>query len=271
LAVYAASRWASLWLGASAAVAFGIASDEDSRPGWVFAVLALTVVVDSVRGRRQAVKALTTTRAERAVLEERARIARDLHDVVAHSMSMVAVRAETAPYRIKDLSPAAETELREVAATAREALQEVRALLGVLRHGESAPDLAPQAGLAHIDQLAAEVRRAGVPVAVEVSGTARPLRAAVDVGAYRIVREALANGVRHGDGSGVRVDVAYQSDAVHLMVSNAALPGTGRGVGHGLLGMRERASAAGGTLQAGEDVGGRFVVDATLPYDRAGR
>ncbi|MEU3350134.1 sensor histidine kinase [Streptomyces sp. NPDC037389] len=215
-------------------------------------------------------------RSRRTLLEERARIARELHDVVAHHMSVITVQADSAPYRIEGLPDAAREEFGSIAATARESLTEMRRLLGVLRSedtaaGPGAAERAPQPGAERIPQLVEATVRAGVPV--ELSMPELPaLPQAVDLSAYRIVQEALANVVRHAPGSVTRVSVSPDPDGTGLvvLVVNAApeedTPPLETGdTGHGLVGMRERVRLVGGTLDTGPLPEGGFRVAARLP------
>lgn len=262
----------------SAPVVFWTHSQPDTQAGWMTLLGGIVVVFGALRAvrraRREVGQERELTEAERersAVLEERARIARDLHDVVAHHMSMVVVQAETAPYRLTGLSPEASADFAAISETAREALNEVRGLLGVLRSEEISADLRPQPGLERLDELVATAVRAGAEVAVEVCGEARPLRPGVDVGAYRIVQESLANAARHAPGAPVHVEVGYGPDAVSVAVVNSAprAPGPPKagGKGHGLTGMAERAAVVGGELVAGPTTDGGFAVHARLPVE----
>jgi signal transduction histidine kinase len=204
-------------------------------------------------------------RAKRAVLEERTRIAREMHDVVAHHMSMIAVRAETAPYRLPGLPDEAQAELATIATAARAALTDMRRLLGVLRAEDGEAVLrAPQPGLAEIAGLVETARAAGVDVTCELSGTGA-VPATVALTAYRIVQEALANAARHAPDGPVRVDGRGFADRLELSVRNRFTGPVGAEKGHGLIGMRERAVLLGGTLTAGPR-GEEFVVAATLPF-----
>ena len=215
---------------------------------------------------------------EQAVLRERARIARELHDVVAHSVSMIAVQAETAPYTMRDLSPEAAEGYREIAGTAREALVEMRRLLGVLRADAKAePDTAPQPRLDRLPELIDKHRGAGGEAEIAVAGDPRALSATIELSAYRIVQEALTNARRHAPGSRVRVELTYLPDRLAVRVRDdgagageAVRPESAAGSpqrpgGHGLLGMRERATMLGGRFAAGPAAEGGFMVEAELP------
>jgi signal transduction histidine kinase len=213
--------------------------------------------------------------ARSALLEERARIARELHDIVAHHMSVIAVRTETAPFRIPELPEAAKDDLAETSAIAREALTEMRRLLGVLRGADASVEHAPQPGMDRLDALLAAVRGAGLEVDLQVVGPARPLPSGVELSAYRIIQEALSNTLRHAPGAGATVEVGYEPDRLWLRVRNEAPPGRrDRGrppqPGQGIIGMRERAAMLGGHLATGATPQGGYLVEAVLPLDGRG-
>jgi signal transduction histidine kinase len=210
--------------------------------------------------------------ARSALLEERARIARELHDIVAHHMSVIAVRTETAPFRIPELPQAAKDDLAQTSAIAREALTEMRRLLGVLRGAGSGAEHAPQPGMERLDALVAAVRGAGLPVELEVVGADRPLPPGVELCAYRIIQEALSNTLRHAPGARASVEVGYEADRLRLRVRNEAPPGRREPAGpsqpgQGIMGMRERAAMLGGDLAAGSTPEGGYLVEAVLPLD----
>jgi len=266
------------------------------------AFTAAAVAADSMSSRRRAQQALAdqTERTEleqarRAVLEERAKIARELHDVVAHHMSLIAVRAETAPYRLAGLPEAVQAEFGSLSEAAREALTDMRRLLGVLRHDEPAAR-APQPQLSDLPVLIDAARQAGVPVQLAAPPALGQVPSGVGVCAYRIVQESLSNATRHAPGAAVTVSVGQEASAVLLRVANGpggpgGPPGRaadgrkgageagrgpdhrpeadGRGPGHGLAGMRERVALLGGSLTAGPEPGGGFVVSAVLPTGQA--
>jgi signal transduction histidine kinase len=215
--------------------------------------------------------AIAHERARRTILEERARIARELHDVVAHHMSVISIQAEAAPYRVQDPPRELVAALAAIRAGALDGLTELRRLLGVLRAeddpGGTAP-AAPQPTLDRLDDLVAAVRTAGLDVTVAVSGDRRPLPEGVELSAYRIVQESLSNVLRHAPGAPARVDLDYEPAALRLRVRNgparhAAPPSPG--AGHGVLGMRERAAMLGGTLAAAPTPDGGHEVAALLP------
>jgi signal transduction histidine kinase len=238
--------------------------------------VALTVAIDAARGRRGARQQLAVEaahvereQAHRAVLEERARIARELHDVVAHHMSLIAVQAETAPYRINEVPDAVGAEFGAISDAARDALSDMRRLLGVLRNDEAAAR-APQPQIEQISELIDTARNAGVPVDYSLDGAVDGIPSAVGVCAYRIVQEALSNATRHAPGAMVSVQIHRDDDAVRLMITNGpgrsiALLREDPGPGHGLAGMRERAVLLGGALNAGPVLAGGFSVTAVLP------
>ena len=244
------------------------------------AVAILLGVVVRVRrsGARQLAEQERRHSGERALLEERQRIARELHDVVAHHMSVIAIQAEAAPYKTADPPPELVESFGEIRASALAGLTELRRVLGVLRTGGQ--DTTPQPGLADLEALLDSARSGGVSVTATRSGNPVPLPDGVDLSAYRIVQEALSNAMRHAPGSHVRLHLAYRPDALAVEISNdaalravpvlvasgerAAEDGAGGG-GHGLVGMRERATMLGGSLDAGPAEDGGFRVTAVLP------
>jgi signal transduction histidine kinase len=242
----------------------------------VFAAAA--IVVDSIGSRLRIQRALATQtvhtdteRAQRAVLEERTRIARELHDVVAHHLSLIAVQAETAPYRLSQLPEPARAEFGSLSEVAREALTEMRRLLGVLRQDQPA-GLAPQPQLTDLPVLVDTARRAGVNVELSVPDELDKVPPGVGVCAYRIVQESLSNASQHAYGAAITVSVDHDARAVQLRVANgpgitAIRPQDARehDRGHGLTGMRERVALLGGSLSAGPTPAGGFMVSAVLP------
>jgi signal transduction histidine kinase len=211
--------------------------------------------------------------ARRAVAEERLRLARELHDVVAHSISVIAVQSGVGAHVAKTQPEEAAQALAAIEATSRAALTELRRLLGVLRQeGEPQGSLAPVPGLADLDGLLAEVAKAGLGVRLRVEGTPSPLPAGVDLSTYRIVQEALTNVVKHAGPARAQVVVGYGDRDVTVEVTDdgqgvTAPTGDGQArVGHGLIGMRERVAVFGGDLEAGPRPGGGFRVAARLPF-----
>jgi signal transduction histidine kinase len=210
--------------------------------------------------------------ARRAVAEERLRLARELHDVVAHAMSVIAVQSGVGGHVANTQPKEAAKALVAIEATSRAALEELRRLLGVLRQeDEPQGDLASVLGLADLDVLLTEVSKAGLAVKLQVNGTQPQLPAGVDLSAYRIVQEALTNVVKHAGSARAQVVVGYGDQEITVEVTDDGLGvtapvGDGRvRVGHGLIGMRERVQVFGGELEAGPRPGGGFRVAARLP------
>jgi signal transduction histidine kinase len=216
-------------------------------------------------------QAMVDTLQHQAAMGERARIARDLHDVVAHHVSAIAVQAESARLTTEGLPDEGRAYFEAIGQTARDALTEMRRLLGVLRedaNGEPARD--PQPSLARLNELVETARTAGTPVTLTLEGTVVTLPPGVDLCAYRILQEALTNVRRHAPGAEVEVRLEYAPVALRLRVRDHGPGGESPGVdGHGLLGMRERALMVGGTLSTGPADGGGFVVEAELPIKGA--
>jgi len=204
--------------------------------------------------------------AREAVVAERARIARELHDVVAHSVSVMVVQAQAGPRLLGEPEVAGEA-FRSIETVGREALVELRRLLGVLRRGDDEPATTPQPGLSRLDALLEQVRAAGLRVDLRIEGDPVPLPAGVDLSAYRIVQEALTNTLKHAGRAEAEVIIRYRSSAIELEVlDNGTGPSTHlNGSGHGLVGMRERVTLYGGILEAGSRNGHGFAVRARLP------
>jgi signal transduction histidine kinase len=233
------------------------------------------VVGQSMRKRGLAVAELDATQeamAEsiraRTVMEERARIARELHDIVAHHLSVIAIESESARLTSPKLSRDAGNRFEAIASTAREALTETRRLLGILREdtGEAA-DRAPQPGLGDLDDLIERAEATGTHIHLTRKGQSARLPLSIDLAAYRILQEALTNARRHAPEADVDVEVSYRDQALHLRVRDygPGAPGGEPVEGHGLMGMRERATLAGGTFSSGAAEGGGFEVEITLP------
>ena len=216
------------------------------------------------------------TEARAAVAEERARIAREMHDIVAHSLSVMVVQAEAAEAMLEVDPERARRPLAAVQDTGREALTDLRRMLGALRAADDgAPSLAPQPGLAGLDALAEHLRDAGLPVEVRIEGEPRPLPAGVDLSAFRIVQEGLTNVLKHAGPARAEVVVRYDDDAIALRVvddGSGAVNARENG-GHGLVGMRERVAVYGGELTAGPRPAPErgFALAARLPLDPAPR
>jgi signal transduction histidine kinase len=205
-------------------------------------------------------------RARLAVAEERTRIARELHDVVGHSVSVMTVQASAARRLLKPHQEKEREALLVVEQTGREALAEMRKMVGVLRRPEEAPALAPQPSLEHLDKLIEHTREAGLPVELRVEGTPEPLPASVDLTAYRLVQEGLTNAIKHARAEHAEVLVRYGDGHVELSVTDDGTgDGGGESGGQGLVGMRERISVYGGELEAGPLAGGGFRLRARIP------
>jgi signal transduction histidine kinase len=279
---------AGLAAGAGLVAAFHDANVPDITPGFVpfLALLGVGLAANTIHTWKQRVRALeekheAATRL--AVERERARIARELHDVVTHNVSVMVIQAGAAR-KVMDAAPdRAREALLAVEAGGRTAMAELRHVMGLLTmdsvsgmDGDGCPDpaatadLAPQPGLAQLAALTDRVRDTGVPVELTVTGAPAPLPAGVDLAAYRVVQEALTNTVKHAAGARVQVSLDYTPDAVHVEVADTGgTPGApaGSGDGRGLIGLRERLAVYGGTLQAGRRPTGGYRVRAVIPVE----
>jgi len=244
--------------------------------GWMLIALLLGealrsrhALADEAELRAVAAEATRHEEAQRRVAEERLRIARELHDVLAHTVALINVQAGVAAHVLDQQPEQARQALVHIKDASRATLQELRALVGVLREGDEPAPLTPAAGLAALDDLVGTVREAGLAVEVEDQRHDGPLPATVDVAAYRILQESLTNAIKYAGRSDVHVTIAQDAAALRLEVTNggsadAPVP-IATGSGHGIQGMRERVAALGGTLQAGPLPDGGFRVQATLP------
>ena len=243
--------------------------------GLALGLLFLLAVAEVIRARGQRSAALEHSRQEelrRRAGEERMRIARDLHDVVAHNISVINVQANTALHLMDRQPDRARTALTTINEVSRQALVELRSVLGVLRAVDESVPRAPTPGLARLGDLADTAAAAGLAVRIEESGQRDPLAADVDLAAYRIVQEALTNSARHSGGTNATIRIAYREGTLMVEVDDDGAPrspgrpgGQPQGTGSGIAGMTERAAALGGTLQAGPRPGGGFTVRARLP------
>lgn len=247
----------------------GVTTLDHTVPAWIILGGAWGLGY-ALRGRQMQVEALTSHAAdlerqrERAAEAERERIARELHDVVAHSLSVMVIQAQAAERVLEGEQPSAREALASIGSTGRQALVEMRRLVGMLREDDLT--LAPQPGLDQLDVLLAQVREVGMDVSVEICGDRRALAPAVDLAAYRIVQEALTNVLRHAGPASARLVVRYGVDEVELeIVDDGQGSGDQAPGGHGLAGMRERVGVYGGSLDAGGRDGGGFRVRARLP------
>ena len=246
----------------------------------VVAGIAVFLTRGAVRGREllaeaHAARAVSLEqeqelRAQAAVADERARIARELHDLVAHNVSVMVVQAGAERHALGDEQASTREVLASIEQAGRQALGEARRLLGMLRTGEHAGELEPQPGVEQIDLLLGQVERAGLPVALATEGEPVALPAGLDLCAYRIVQEALTNTLKHAGPAHAEVLLRYAPRSLEVAVCDdgrgpVARNGSGSDAGHGLIGMRERVALYGGRLQTGPRAGGGFEVHARLP------
>lgn len=271
---------------------FGALSDTFGSAIPFAAISAATVAIALLLAQRASIRAqlererkvVAVEQGRREVMEERNRIAREMHDVVAHGMSVIQVQASSAKYRLSALDPVVAAEFDDIGATARSALAEMRQLLGVLRNDDAHAELGPQPGLVEIPALVDSVRKTGAPVSLEWSVSASDVAPpAVALAAYRTVQESLSNAVRHSPGATTRVVVTRGEEAVEITVENDAPPvgdpdpaipaypeaSPIRTGGHGLRGMQERIQLVGGILEHGPTADGGFRVSARLPVPAA--
>jgi len=296
-ALYGASVWTGRWgfaAGLGLVGVFWLVSaltfDDASTPassssssgshvralGWLIVpVPSMLLVRSAVRGREVRAQALAARaealeregalRTREAAATERAMIARELHDVVAHNVSVMVVQAGAERSVLDPGAVSTAETLRAIELSGREALVELRRLLGVLRGGED-DVLEPQPTLADVDRLVEQIRQAGVGVTLSVEGETTRLPRGLELSAYRIVQEALTNVLKHAPGAAAEVRLCYEPNAIEIEVRDGGgTPTSPQGTGHGLLGMRERAALHGGSLAAGPEPDGGFRVRARLP------
>jgi signal transduction histidine kinase len=235
---------------------------------WIlgFAVGGKYREVDLAKERAEVAEREREERALRAVADERARIARELHDVVGHSVSVMTVQASAVRRRLDEDQDKVREALEVVERTGREALAEMRRMVGVLRHPEEAPALAPQPSLEQLERLVEKTRESGLPVELRIEGRPVELPTGIDLTAYRLVQEGLTNAIKHARAKRAEVLVRYTGGHVEVSVSDDGLGGgDGDSGGHGLVGMRERVSVYGGDLEAGPRPEGGFRLRAILP------
>jgi signal transduction histidine kinase len=231
-----------------------------------FGVGRKSVEADEAKERAARAEGEREERARSAVTEERARIARELHDVVGHSVSVMTVQASAVRRLLRPEQQREREALLIVEQTGREALAEMRRMVGVLRRPEEAPALAPQPSLEHLGKLVEQAREAGLPVELRVEGEPLPLPAGVDLTAYRLVQEGLTNALKHARAERAEVLVRYSDGDIEVTVSDDGRgAGSGDGGGHGLVGMRERVAVYGGDLEAGPRPEGGYRLRAKLP------
>ena len=273
-------RWLGLGLMFGVGLPFMVAADSNGMASgnalapiaWLTGAWAVGAIIRGRRLRTAELELLTAElaqqrdlQAQAAVAVERGRIARELHDVVAHNVSMMVVQAGAADRVLEGDQPDVRRALAAIAGTGRETVDEMRLLLGVVRSDEG-DGLSPQPGLADLDQLVSNVRSAGLHVDLRVEGERSPLSPGVDLSAYRIVQEALTNVLKHAESATVEVTVRYANDAVQVEVCDDGRPREPTaGGGNGLIGMRERVAMLGGEFRAGARRDGGFAVFARLP------
>jgi signal transduction histidine kinase len=278
---YEGPLWAPPVLALAAVPLFVVAVAHGQSPGnaipnyvWLVAAWSVGRTARSWREKSQALEtanreleAQRVLQAEAAVAVERGRIARELHDVIAHNVSMIVVQAGAAARVLEGAQPHVLEALEAIETTGRDTVDEMRRLLGILREEDAGALLKPQPGLAELDELLANVREAGLPVEVRVEGTATPLPPALDLTAYRIAQEALTNALKHAGSARAQLTLRYEPAAIEIEVSDdGAGTGGGGGTGHGLVGMRERVALRGGRLEAGRADNG-WRVHAWLPIE----
>jgi signal transduction histidine kinase len=232
-----------------------------------YAIQQREVKVDQLARQTDTLVQQQHERERHAVAQERSRIARELHDIVSHSISVITIQTQAVRKRLGPEHAAEIDDLRGIEGTARQAMAEMRRLLGVLRSEDDPPALAPQPGLDQLPRLIAETRSAGVQVELRITGDPVPLSPGVDLAAYRVLQEALTNVRKHADGGHATVDVRYGDNGLALLVANqtAHADASPESAGHGLIGMRERIALYGGTLQVTHQPSGSFSLHATLP------
>jgi len=237
--------------------------------GWLagYALRVRATQAEEAEDRATGAERERTSAARIAVAEERARIARELHDVVAHAVSVMVLQVGAVRHRLPPALDEDKDALMDVEKAGRAALTEMRRLLGAMHDGEDV-DLAPQPGLDSLDDLVERVSRAGLPVRLQVEGDAVPLSRAVDLSAYRIVQEGLTNALKHAKASRADVTVRYDPEDLELEVRDDGVGASSNdGLGHGLVGIQERVKIYGGEMSAGPGQGGGFVLNARLPLD----
>ena len=264
---YVTFLWLTYVAGARPAPTLG---ESVGLGAWLLVLLAVSEVVRARRERTLESWRIRTEESKRRASEERLRIAQELHDVLAHNISLINVQANVALHLLDEQPEQARPALTAIKQASKEALGELRSVLDILRAEDEEAPRAPAAGLDHLDGLVARTEAAGLPVRTEIEGTRRALPAGVDLAAYRIVQEALTNVTRHAGEATATVRIAYGEDAVTVVVDDdgrGAPAVTAPNGGNGIPGMRERATALGGALEAGPRPGGGFRVRARLPVN----
>lgn len=274
-------RWPEEGISVASRVAVAIVMSVPFALAWVLgdSVRTRRAYFDQLEERASRLEKEREAQAKVAVAAERARIARELHDVVAHNVSVMVVQADGAAYVLNAAPDQAKQALETISSTGRQALAEMRRLLGVLRtDAKEGGEYVPQPDVGQIEDLVEKVRGAGIAVDFRIEGTPRPLPSGVELTAYRIVQEALTNSRKHGGPDvGASVRLVYFDDGLGLLVEDDGRgaahelyeDGGADGRGHGLIGMRERVGMVGGTLDAGPRPGGGFRISALLPLKPA--
>jgi signal transduction histidine kinase len=271
------AAWATALLGLAAYFALAplLSSEEPAtllaiaaHLGWLLLILVVAEVAMAGRQRRLDAEQARAEEARRRAGEERMRIARELHDVLAHNISLINVQAGVALHLMDEQPGQSRSALQAIKQASNDALGELRSVLDVLRQGDEAPPRAPASGLASLDRLVAGAEATGLPVSTRVEGTPRPLPAGTDLAAFRIVQESLTNVTRHAGPASATVLVRYGTDDLTVQVDDDGEGPAANGAGgNGIRGMRERVAALGGQLTAGPRPGGGFRVLARLPLD----
>jgi signal transduction histidine kinase len=270
---------------AGAIIGSGVVTDHGGLPGYAISCTACYAaavaaglyagarrrVLDGLRERAERLDRERELLADRAVAEERIRIAQELHDIVAHNVSLMVVEAQALGATAGDERVSQSTDA--IADLGRQAMTEMHATLRLLRGNGDTPELTPQPGLDQVERLVEQLRRAGLEIELTVEGRPRRLAQGVDLSAFRIIQEALTNVLKHATGASTKVTLAYQAKGIELTVVDTedvdhGVPVVTPSDGHGVIGMRERAALFGGTLTT-EPVRGGFKVTATLPYEAA--
>jgi signal transduction histidine kinase len=265
-----------IWVGMGIDVLRGTDRYEATDVPWIGTLILLPGVLGMLFGARTRSLRAAEARAVRLELEqreavaaERSRIARELHDVIAHSVAVMTVQAGAAEEMLKQDPARALEPVRAVQETGRQALAEMKRLVGILREGDHELGLEPQPGVADLERLVAHVREAGLAVDLRVEGKPRPLPIGVDLSAYRVVQEALTNALKHAQASSAVVVLRYRDDDLSIEITDDGVGASSAGSGHGLAGMRERIAVFGGRFDAGPGERGGFAVRALLPLQAA--
>jgi YD repeat-containing protein len=269
--VVAAATLVALMAATAAGNPFGpFGGGFDLIPGLIAAALFAGVAVNNRRAYVASIQARAEDDTRRRVDEERLRIARELHDVVAHTMATINVQAGVAAHVLADQPDAAAQAMAVIKAASKDGLRELRAILNVLRQADEADPTQPAPGVAQLDALIAGTCQAGLATSLTLTGQEKPLPAAVDLAAYRIVQESLTNAIRHAGPATAAVSLTYDDAELRIEIADTgrgSQAAQSEGSGHGLIGMRERAASVGGVIEAGPSRGGGYQVTARLPLD----